>query len=393
VKVLAILPRFPHPIDKGDKLRAFHQLRELSRNHEIYLFALCEQEVTQDDLDAVSVFCKQIELFRLNRLRIFWRLFRHIFSKLPLQTAYYFDDRAARCLFEFSEKIQPDVAYFQLVRCAEYVDSVKCPSVLDFQDAMSENMKLRARKESFWLRPVFGMESKRLKRYEVLCSQRFQGLTIISEKDKSLLPEEAAKKCRVVKNGIDVSFYQTSYPDAVSSDIVFVGAMSYLPNVDAAEYLVYDILPRLASAQLFPKVRIVGADPSPRVLKLASAQVQITGRVEDTRPYYRGAKMLVAPMFISTGVQNKILEAMSMGIPVITTPEAASALNGGDSLPLLTASDPVEFAAHITYILENPRKAELLAADALPFVRRLFSWESSAMELEKVLKSVLRGDY
>jgi sugar transferase (PEP-CTERM/EpsH1 system associated) len=393
VKVLAIFPRFPYPIDKGDKLRAFHQLRELARNHEIYLFALCEGEVSQNDLHVVSSFCTRIELFRLSRSRIIWRLFRHIFSQLPFQTAYYFDRQARKRLAEFSENSKPDVAYFQLVRCAEYVDSVKCPSVLDFQDAMSENMKLRARKESLWLRPVFRMESNRLRRYEALCSRRFQGLTIISEKDKSLLPEEAALKCKVIGNGIDFSYYESANSGVVSSDIVFVGAMSYLPNVDAAEYLVHEILPRLASAQLFPKVCIVGADPSPRVLKLASAQVEVTGRVEDTRPYYRGAKMLVAPMFMSTGVQNKILEAMSMGIPVITTPQAASALNGGDSIPLFTASDPLDFARHISFLLDHPRKAEMLAAEAGQFVRRFFSWHSAGMELEGVLKEASRRDY
>ncbi len=393
MKVLAILPRFPYPIDKGDKLRAFHQLRELARNHEIYLFALCEEDVSQEDLDAVSSFCSQIEVFRLSKPRILWRLFRSIFSQLPFQTAYYFDRRAGKRLSEFSEKNKPDVAYLQLVRCAEYVNWVRCPAVLDFQDAMSENMKLRARKETRWLRPVFREEFKRLKRYEVLCSQRFQGLTIISEKDKGLLPQKAAEKCRVVGNGIDFSFYESAHSDAVSSDIVFVGAMSYLPNVDAAEYLVNDILPRLASANLFPKVFIVGADPSPRVLKLASSQVEVTGRVEDTRPYYRGAKMLVAPMFISTGVQNKILEAMSMGIPVITTPQAALALNGGEAVPLLTASDPQEFAGQISLLLESPQKAESLAAEAREFVRRFFSWKAAGIELEKVLTKAAGIDY
>lgn len=393
MKVLAILPRFPYPIDKGDKLRAFHQLRELARIHEVYLFALCEEDLSQENLDALSSFCKQIEVFRLSKAGILWRLFCNIFSVLPFQTAYYFDRRAGKRLAKFSEKTKPDVAYFQLVRCAEYLNYVKCPSVLDFQDAMSENMKLRARKETLLLRPVFRMESKRLKNYEITCSERFQGLTIISEKDKSLLPLEAAERCKVVGNGIDFSFYESAHSDAVSSDIVFVGAMSYLPNVDAAEYLVHHILPELASSQLFPKVCIVGADPTPRVLKLASAQVEVTGRVEDTRPYYRGAKMLVAPMFISTGVQNKILEAMSMGIPVVTTPQAASALNGVASIPLLTASDAAEFAGQISFILENAHEAETIAAQAKEFVHRFFSWESAGIELEKVLKQAAENDY
>ncbi len=393
MKVLAILPRFPYPIDKGDKLRAYHQLKELSRKHQVFLFALSEERVTADQKAHLAEFCSTVQVFYLGRLKILFRLFRYLFSALPLQTAYYFDRQAAGAFKAFADEVKPDVVFFQLVRTAEYVGCIQSASVLDFQDAMSENMRLRAGKEPFWRRFIFRWEARRLARYEVACVKRFKAFTIISERDRTLLPREASEVCYISGNGIDVNYYQGEKDSFYPADIVFVGAMSYLPNVEAAVFLVNEVLPELEAKGIKPHVHIVGADPSARVLSLSSDLVHVTGRVSDTRPYYRGAKMLVAPMFISTGVQNKILEAMAMGVPVITTPQAAAALGRQEGVPVLTASDPSEFAGHIMHILNHPAAAEELASRAVEFVHQNFSWEAAAESLEKVLARAASADY
>lgn len=380
-------------MDKGDKLRAFHQLKELARKHEIFLFALSEEKVKPEDKERLAAFCSRVEVHSLSRFKILMRLARFLFSRLPLQTAYYFDRGAAESLKAFAEEAKPDVAFFQLVRTAEYVSFIGVPAVLDFQDAMSENMRLRAGREPFWKKFIFGMEARRLARYEAQCVSRFKAFTIISEKDKAFLPAGVAKACTVSGNGIDFSYYNSPAASRVSSDIVFVGAMSYLPNVEAAVFLAEEVLPELKKLGIRPKVNIVGAEPSPRVRGLARYGITVTGRVADTRPYYLGAKMLVAPMFISTGVQNKILEAMAMGVPVITTPHAAEALGSKDKVPVLTATAPAEFAAHIVHLINHPDEADKLAARAKDFVRMNFSWEAAAQSLEKVLAGAASSDY
>lgn len=392
VKILAILPRFPYPVDKGDKLRAFHHLKYLAQHHDVYVFALSDEAVSPKSVQTLEAFCKKVAVFPLHKMGIYSRLLANVFSRLPFQTAWHYSKKAERAFLAEINEIQPDVLFYQLIRTAAFGKSVSIPKLLDLQDPMSENIRLRMDKEPVWKRWIFALEFKRLLRYEKEVASLFNRLCIISERDRQDLPEPTRSQTAIVSNGIDLDFYQPMADLAKSVDLVFVGSMSYVPNVEAAKFIVNEILPVLDTMGIQATVRIVGASPSAEVKALSSERVEVTGRVADTRVHYAAARIMVAPMFINTGLQNKILEAAAMGLPVVTTPEANAALNAKPNEEVLIASDAVEFAEKIKFLMQNTAECESIAEKGRRFVMAHFSWDTCGRDLELLLGEMDEGE-
>lgn len=390
MKLLAILPRFPYPVDKGDKLRAFHHLKYLAGRHEVHLFALSDQPVSPDERAVLETFCASVTVYRLSKAGIYGRLLANVFGRIPFQTAWHSDAGADRKLSEEIARIRPDVLFYQLLRTAELAKDSALPKVLDLQDPMSENIRLRMHKEPWWKRFIFRWEYKRLLTYEAAMPARFREICIISERDRNDLPEPAKSRARLVSNGIDLSYYVPRPDTPKTFDLVFVGAMGYIPNVEAARFLVKEVLPELRKLGLEPNVAIVGADPTPEVKALAGPSVTVTGRVPDTRGYYAAARVMVAPMFINTGIQNKILEAAAMGLPIVTTMQANEAIGAEAGTQVLPAQTPEEFARQIAVLLRDETRANQIAENGRWFVLSRFTWEACGRQLEILLEDALR---
>lgn len=385
MKLLAILPRFPYPVDKGDKLRAFHHLKYLAQRHEVSVFALSDEPVSAENLAVLEAFCTRVTVYPLNKAGILWRLLWNVLGDIPFQTAWHFDAGAEQKLLAEIERQKPDVLFYQLVRTAEFAKHTALPKVLDLQDPMSENIRLRLGKEPWWKRIAFRWEYKRLLRYEARMAERFQQICIISERDRNDLPEPTRSRAKLVSNGIDVAHY-TPQSAVRTVDLVFVGAMGYVPNVEAARFIVERIVPELHTLGIQATVTIVGADPAPEVRALAGGSVTVTGRVPDTRQYYAQAKVMVAPMFINTGIQNKILEAAAMGLPVVTTAEANEAIGAEPEHEVLLAQTPAAFARQIAHLLSDTEWAETVAQNGRRFVLSKFTWEACGEQLAKLLR-------
>lgn len=390
MKLLAILPRFPYPVDKGDKLRAFHHLKYLAGRHEVHLFALSDQPVSPDERAVLETFCASVTVYPLSKAGIYGRLLANVFGRIPFQTAWHSDAGADRKLAEEIARIRPDVLFYQLLRTAELAKDSTLPKVLDLQDPMSENIRLRLHKEPWWKRFIFRWEYKRLLTYEAAMPARFREICIISERDRNDLPEPAKSRARLVSNGIDLSYYVPRPDTPKTFDLVFVGAMGYIPNVEAARFLVKEVLPELHKLGLEPNVAIVGADPAPEVKALAGPSVTVTGRVPDTRGYYAAARVMVAPMFINTGIQNKILEAAAMGLPIVTTTQANEAIGAEAGTQVLPAQTPEEFARQIAVLLRDETRANQIAENGRRFVLSRFTWEACGRQLEILLENALR---
>lgn len=390
MKILAILPRFPYPVDKGDKLRAFHHIKYLAAHHEVSVFALSDEPVSEESLNVLRAFCKHVVIFPLGKTGIYSRVLKNVLGRIPFQTAWHYDVEAEKKVQQEIAQIKPDVLFYQLVRTAEFAKSIILPKVLDLQDPMSENIRLRLEKEPLWKRLVFRREYQRLLSYEAEVAHRFDELCIISERDRNDLPEPAKTKAKIVSNGIDTTYYQPQPQTAKTVDLVFVGAMSYIPNIEAAKFIVQQILPELKKIGINASVSIVGAHPSAEVKALASENVTITGRVADTRTYYAQARVMVAPMFINTGIQNKILEAAAMGLPVVTTPEANEPIGAEPGKQIALAKTPAAFAQQIATLLNDKNKADSLAKAGHEFVVSKFSWESCGLQLEQLLQSAIK---
>jgi sugar transferase (PEP-CTERM/EpsH1 system associated) len=388
MKLLVLLSRFPYPLDKGDKLRAFHQLRYLSQHHEICLFTLTDEPVSEAARAAVAPLCAGgLHVHALRRPRIALNMTRALADGRPLQVGYFHDADAQRSLNKVLAAFRPHHAYCQLIRMAEYLrpHAQHVPCTLDYMDVFSAGMLRRAEKAPQWQRPVFQLEARRLQAYEAAAFDWFRHHTIISDQDRQLIDHPRRAEIEVVLNGIDTKYFRP-VQSRTEYELLFCGNMNYHPNVDAAVFLAEEILPIVRQSHPKARLLIAGTTPAPRVQALASPAVTVSGWLADIREAYAAAGVFVAPMRVGTGLQNKLLEAMAMRLPCVTTPLANNALRGTPGMHLLVGQTADELAAHISDLLAQPTEAALLATQGLDFVRKNYNWASATSRLEQLFK-------
>ena len=388
MKLLVILPRFPYPLEKGDKLRAYNHIRFLSAHHEIILCALNQGKVKPEYLEKLQPFCKSILIFQINRLSIFINLLRALFIGIPFQAGYFYNRSIQKKIDTVISKEKPDHIFCQLLRVAEYAKNKNIPKTIDYQDVFSKGIERRISKVPFYLRPVFKSEYKRLLRYENSLFNIFDNKVIISEPDRDLIPHPEKEKIHIIPNGVDHDFFK---PKALEKkyEIVFIGNMSYPPNVDAAEYLAKKVLPLVHLQKPNAKLLLAGATPAKRVQDQESEHVHISGWVDDIRDCYAQGKIFIAPMQIGTGLQNKLLEAMAMKIPSITSSLANSALCAKHGQEILIGETPEDYANHIISLLDDQEFADKIAEAGYNFVHQKFDWEKATDKLSAIMESGL----
>lgn len=382
-KLLFLLSRVPYPLDKGDKLRAFHQLKDLHKAYTVILVCLSTKLVSTETQTLLKQHCAELHILRLSYFGILWRLFWALFSKKPFQVAFFYSKRVQKELDKIIENQLPKRFYCQLIRVTEYAKKYSIFSkTLDYMDALSIGMERRAERAPFYLKPIIASEAKRLKNYEKEMFQFFEKKLIISQADKEHLTHRNAKEIEVVPNGIDTDFFKSTSRQK-KKDILFTGNMSYLPNVESAQYLVKQILPKLDPSL---EVQICGKSPNFKVKALASKNVEVTGWVEDIRVAYDEAKIFVAPLMLGSGLQNKLLEAMAMGVPCITTPLANNALGAKPEDEILIAKDENEFQRQIERLLKDHNLYKKLSEKGLAFVTNNYNWQACNKELIRVIE-------
>jgi glycosyltransferase involved in cell wall biosynthesis len=223
-----------------------------------------------------------------------------------------------------------------------------------------------------------------LLQYENKVFSRFQNKTIISAQDRDLIPHPDKAQITVIPNGVDTDFFK---PISRQKDfeLLFNGNMNYPPNVESAEYLVEKVMPIVWNKMPEVRLLISGASPNAKVLELASEKVVVSGWVDDIRDNYARSKILVAPMQISIGLQNKLLEAMAMQIPCVTSSLANNALGAKAEEQILVADEPEQYAAHIIDLLLNEPKAKQIAVNGYKFVTGNFNWKATTAILEQLM--------
>jgi polysaccharide biosynthesis protein PslH len=386
MKLFILLPRVPYPTEKGDKLRAFNQLKQLSRHHEIILCALNDSVLHEDAVEVLSKYAKTVYILPMSKISIYLHLIRTLFSGKPMQVGYFYNRKTDAVIRSLIEKHKPDHIFCQLIRVAEYVRGVSIPKTLDYQDVFSKNVERRLAGASFYTKPFLKMEYKRLLRYEHEAFDLFDHRIIISAPDRDLIPHPEREKIVVVRNGVDTGFFKPLEREK-EYDLVFTGNMGYPPNINAAEYLVHKILPLVQMRRPDINILIAGANPNLRVSVLKSDQVEVSGWVPDMRECYAKAKIFIAPMQIGTGLQNKLLEAMAMQIPCITSPLANQALQAKENEEIRIADTPELYARHIVDLLDHPEKAAAIALAGYQYILRNFSWETETDKIEQLMKA------
>jgi sugar transferase (PEP-CTERM/EpsH1 system associated) len=384
-KILVVLSRVPYPLDKGDKLRAFHQIKSLSEQHEVHLFAVNDTKIHPQALEILNQYCTSICITNIGKIEIAINLLIGFFGRKPFQVYYFHHSSAQKKFNAFYQKVNPDAIYCQLIRTAEYAKDInRVPKTIDYQDAFAKGMERRIKNAPFYLKPLFRSEYERLRQYEHIIFHYFEHHTIISEQDKNFIIQEENNKIEVIPNGVDLDFFapQNKKKDF---DLLFTGNMSYPPNINCALFLVQEVMPLVWRQQAHINILISGTSPTKEVASLASDRVTIGGWVDDMRNSYARSKIFVAPMQIGTGLQNKLLEAMAMQIPCITSPLANAPLGAKDDIEILVAEHKTAIAQLIIDLLSNENQMITLAKNGRLFVERNYSWETHNNKLADII--------
>ncbi|HOL74514.1 MAG TPA: glycosyltransferase [Bacteroidales bacterium] len=391
MKLLVILSRVPYPLEKGDKLRAYHQIRCLSKYHKITLIALTDQKIHPQAKIQLSQFCQEVYFLKLNKLGIFLNIIKAFFNGLPLQVGYFYNKKIRKKINSIIHELKPEHIYCQLIRTAEYTRHVDIPKTIDFQDTFSIGMKRRYEKSNSLFKPFLYMEYKRLVKYERTVFDLFDSHTLISYPDRDFFPHPLKNKIFIIRNGVDIKYF-TSESRIKKYEVIFTGNMAYPPNIDAATFLATEIMPLVRKR--FPQAYLVlaGTTPHLKVKRLSDNYTIVTGWVDDIRPWYDSSKVFIAPMRLGTGLQNKLLEAMAMHLPCITSSLANEALHAIPNEEILIGNSAQEYANHIIELLVNPVLYHKLSLNGHRFVTENYSWEKATKKLDAILTNQLNKE-
>ncbi len=388
MKIVIITPRVPEILDKGDKLRIFHQIKYLSISNEIHLISLSSNRTKKLNKELENYVTSFHIISTSKKKRILNLIYYSIIKKLPLQVSYYYSKKNKEKINQIITNLKPDYIYCQLIRTAEYIKERNEKKIIDFMDCFSLGLKRRAKVSNILMKNIILFEYKRVKKYESEIFNFFKIHSIISEVDQKHINHKKNKKIIIIENGINTDYFKRKTNKYEKNTIIFVGNMSYKPNVIAAKYICEKILPLVERKIKNTKVIIAGSNPNKEVKKLSklSKNIIITGFMTDIREAYEKGTVFIAPMFIGSGLQNKLLEAMSMKIPCITTKLANKSLNAAEN-EIMIAGNEHEFAESCVKLFNNKEKSLNIIENGYKFVKSKFNWEESTNKINKLLKS------
>ncbi len=395
-KLLYLVHRIPYPPNKGDKIRSFHFLQALAAEYEIFLGTFVDDPDDRQYIDSLIPFCRESLCIDLHPQSAKIKSLRGLLSGEALSLPYYRNPELQAWVDRtISEQGIERVLIFSSPM-AQYVE--KFPGMLrvaDFVDVDSDKWRQYAITKNWPANWIYRREAEKLLAYEKRIAGLFNATVFVSEQEsqlfKSLAPEQA-DKIGFVNNGVDTAHYDPDIPHAApfpmdQETIVFTGAMDYWANVDAVKWFAEQVFPIVKRRRSGVRFYIVGSKPAKEVLQLAEIDpaVVVTGRVEDVRPYIAHAHVVVAPLRIARGIQNKVLEAMAMAKPVAATSAAMEGIPGDVDLQVAIADDPEYFASNVMELLQNPVRQ---AAGNREYVQNDFSWRQSSHKLCQLLADV-----
>ena len=388
--IVVLTSRFPYPLEKGDKLRIFYQVKSLGRKHEVHLVALNHEHPDKKQLSALSPYCKRISILILPFYTRIWNLFRALFTGMPFQVSYFYSPSVEKQMHSLIAREQPDAIYCHLIRTSEYVKELKEFSrTIDYMDTFSKGMERRGKVCGAFLKFIINNEYRRLAKYEHDIFNYFNHHVIISGRDREEIPHPDRNRIHVVQNGVDFEEFHPVTREK-KYDLLFVGNMGYPPNIEAAYYAATEILPLVHKTRPQVNMLIAGINPPVKIRSLQSDTIRVSGYFEHIRDAFSQSRIMLAPMLISIGLQNKIIQAMAMKIPCIASPLANLAINAPNNTAILVAGSPKEFAETIIFLLDHPKKGNEIAENAWLFVKQNFDWNSQNGELEKILLSKVK---
>ena len=389
-RILMFCSRIPYPLIGGDRIRVYNTAKILSANYGVDLVFISEGRVRQDYIEKLKEVFSEVTFFSYSSLRPKWNALKGLFLSLPLQVHYYY-------FREIQIWVDKNCGNYHLVfahhiRMAEYLRDASCPRVIDLHDAISMNYsKAKKNARGLW-RAIYSVENRRVLPYEVRTVNGFDRSFIVSDVDRDYLVQHGADPRKIVTIPVAVKdeALNRSYRAGEKDQIAFLGKMDYPPNEDAAIYFARKVFPLLRKRNPQLGFLVIGALPPRSVLELRKIPgVAVTEFVENPYRLVAASKVFVAPMRFGAGTQNKILEAMALRKPVVTTSLGARGIKGEEGKHFLIADEPEEMAEKILDLLDDRRKREYIGYQARHLVEGEYTWgrvgEKFLREIERLI--------
>ena len=391
--LLFLVHRLPYPPNKGDKVRSYHLLKHLVARHRVFVGTFVDDPDDEAHVDTLRALCADLHVSRLHPARARLSSLTGLVGGEALTLRYYRDATLKAWVRDTVRRQHIDAAVIFSSSMAQYADGMGLPMLVDFVDVDSAKWTEYAGHHRWPMSWLYQREGRELLAYERTLAGRAARSFFVTEKETALfrsMAPESAGNCEAMCNGVDAEYFSPdlSRPSPFALDevpLVFTGAMDYWPNIDAVTWFANDILPRLRARWPALRLHIAGRNPTPAVRGLAGPAVSVTGTVPDMRPYLQHAAVVVAPLRLARGIQNKILEAMAMGRPVVAASECTAAIAAEPGIELICAEDADAFVREVDALLCEPARAAAIGAAGRRCVQRNYSWDAHLSAFERHL--------
>ncbi|HTR59135.1 MAG TPA: TIGR03087 family PEP-CTERM/XrtA system glycosyltransferase [Casimicrobiaceae bacterium] len=392
MRVLVVCHRFPFPPKRGGKIRPFNVIKHLSQSHDVHVASIARSALEAKEGEGLSQFCAGYEMGRVSNVVQALRMMGRLPTATPSSMGFFYCPDLAHRIREMVADRRFDLIFVHCSSVAQYVDDVRgVPKILDFGDMDSQKWLEYARYKPFPLSLGYRLEGAKLEREERRLASRFDMCTATTRAEwETLRKLGTASASDWFPNGVDSEYFAPSGEPYDPDGIAFVGRMDYYPNQECMFDFCAHTLPLLRARRPSLRLTIVGADPSPAVKRLERHEgVTVTGSVPDVRPYLRRSALMIAPLNIARGTQNKILEAMAMGVPVVASTTAAGGVDASAPADFLVASEPGGYASAILRIIENPSERSRLALAGRVRMLGHHAWSHSMRRLDAIIERCL----
>jgi polysaccharide biosynthesis protein PslH len=394
MRIFFVCQRVPFPPDRGDKIVTFNEIRHLSRQHEVHVFCLGEDAADLDNIPALHAYAKSVTAVAVSGVGSKLRSLKALLAGQPLSVAAFDAAALHRAIISKYDETRPDLIIVFSSNVAQYAEHFAgVPRIMQFHDIDSLKWAQYAEHSKFPLTWIYRVEAKRLLAYEWRIARRFAHAlvcTVAERRDfERLFPGIAVS---LVGNGVDLDYFRSLGEVKRPGSLVFTGVMDYSPNIDAVLWFCDEILPVVRAQIPEATLTICGSRPSAAVRRLAKRRgVSVTGWVSDTRPYLDSAEVFVAPLRLARGVQNKLLEALAMGLPCVATSTAWNGTVVPEGAGILVTDDGKEFADQVVRLLRDDALRAEMAAKARAVAESKYRWDRQMAALDRVIAAVTAG--
>lgn len=394
MKILMLTPYLPYPLLSGGQIRTYNLLKQLSNKHEITLFALIKNNHEKIYIKEIQPFCKKIKVFkRSSKPFTLLNILKTAFSSYPFLVMRNRVPEAVAAIKDELAENQYDLIHAETFYMMPHIPTTKTPVLLVEQTIEYLGYESYAHKKSLLVKLMLNYDVDKIRKWEKYYWQKANRLVTMSKEDQEYVQQFLVKKKKVevVSNGVDSTWFaQTKRQLPEKPTVVYVGTFKWLPNIEAVQYLVKEVWPKIKQSMPDVHLNIVGNEPTPEIVNFQNLDdnIHVTGRIPDIRDAFKQAHVLLAPVFSGKGTRYKILEAMASGTPVVATTTAVEGLNLKHNQHALISNDAQTMADYVVQLLNDEKLWNQLATNGKKIVSQQYDWRLISKKLDKIYQSM-----